>query len=76
MDSNGYVYIKIKKGMYGLKQAAILAYQRLVELLQPNGYFPEPNTTGIWSHETRQTKFTSKQIKCSKIRKGLLYGGI
>ena len=30
--SDGYVYIKIKKGMYGLKQAAILAYRQLVEL--------------------------------------------
>ena len=57
MDINGYVYIKIKKGMYGLKQAAILAYQRLVKLMKPFGYYPEPCTTGIWSHTTRKTKF-------------------
>ena len=57
MDENGYVYIKINKGMYGLKQAALLAYNRLVKLLQPHGYYPEPNTNGIWSHNTKLTKF-------------------
>ena len=28
--SDGYVYIRIQKGMYGLKQAAVLAYNQLV----------------------------------------------
>ena len=27
IDKNNYVYFQIKKGMYGLKQAAILAYK-------------------------------------------------
>eukprot|EP00957_Ditylum_brightwellii_P034597 2623165-Ditylum_brightwellii.AAC.3 len=27
--NNGYIYCEIKKGMYGLKQAAILAYKQL-----------------------------------------------
>ena len=57
MDDKGYVYIKINKDMYGLKQAAILAYQRLVTVLKPYGYFPEPHSVGIWSHKTRKTKF-------------------
>ena len=57
MDDKGYVYIKINKGMYGLKQAAILAYQRLVTVLKPYGYFPEPHSVGIWSHKSRKTKF-------------------
>ena len=30
MNSTEYVYIKIKKGTYGLKQAAVLAYDNLV----------------------------------------------
>ena len=29
--NQGYVYVKIKRGMYGLKQAAVLAYQQLVD---------------------------------------------
>jgi hypothetical protein len=37
---DGYIYIRIKKGMYGLKQAAILAYQHLVNQLAPHGYHP------------------------------------
>ena len=37
MDEKEYVYIKINKGMYGLKQAAVLAYQRLIKLLKPHG---------------------------------------
>ena len=47
----------IKKGMYGLKQAAILAYKHFVKLLAPHGYCPCPNTTGLWKHDTRPTKF-------------------
>ena len=44
IDEDGYVYVMIKKGMYGLKQAAIFAYKHLVTLLAPHGYRPCPNT--------------------------------
>ena len=53
---DGYIYIKIKRGMYGLKQAAILAHQQLVKNLAPFGYHPIPNTN-FWKHETRPTIF-------------------
>ena len=36
---DGYVYCEIQKGMYGLKQAAILAYKLIVERLAPFGYY-------------------------------------
>ena len=52
-----YIHVKIKKGMYGLKQAAVLAYDQLVAHLKPFGYYPCPQTTGIWRHETRPTRF-------------------
>ena len=55
--SDGYIYVRIKKGMYGLKQAAVLAYDQLVEHLAPHGYYPCPQTTGIWRHATRRTRF-------------------
>ena len=32
VHSNDYVYIKIQKGIYGLKQAAILAYTQVSTL--------------------------------------------
>ena len=56
-DAKGYIYIKIKKGMYGLKQASILAYHQLVKILKPHGYYPEPHSVGMWSHHNRKTKF-------------------
>ena len=43
--------------MYGLRQAAILAYKQLVKNLAPYGYFPIPHTIGMWAHKTRKTKF-------------------
>ena len=47
----------IQKGMYGLKQAAILAYKQLVKNLKQYGYEPIEGTTGLWHHESRPTKF-------------------
>jgi len=43
-----YVYFKIKKGMHGLTQAAILAYQNLVRILSQHGYRPVPHALSIW----------------------------
>ena len=57
VSTSGFVYIKIKKGMYGLKQAALLAYQKLVTNLAPHGYSPCKYSLGLWTHATRQTKF-------------------
>ena len=54
---DGRIYVKIYKGMYGLKQAAILAYKQLVENLGQHGYHPIPLTTGLWKHKTRDTVF-------------------
>lgn len=57
LADDGYIYVKIKKGMYGLKQAAVLAFDNLVHNLSKHGYTPCPNTLGIWRHTTRKTKF-------------------
>jgi hypothetical protein len=54
---DGYVYIKIKKGMYGLKQAALLAFDHLVNCLEPFGYVPCKHSVGLWRHKTRKTRF-------------------
>jgi hypothetical protein len=55
---NGYIYMEIRKGMYGLPQAGIIANQLLRKRLRPHGYFEVPNTPGLWKHETRPTVFT------------------
>ena len=55
--SNNYIYIRIKKGMYRLKQAAILTYQNLQRRLKPFGYTPVTVIVGVWQHTLRSTKF-------------------
>ena len=57
INSDGYIYCVIQKGMYGLKQAAILAYKQLVKNLKQDGYEPAEGTTGLWHHTSRPTKF-------------------
>ena len=44
IHTNGYIYCSIKKGIYGLKQAAILVYKLLVKRLERRGYVPIPLT--------------------------------
>jgi hypothetical protein len=55
---DGWVYIEIRKGMYGLKQAGLLANQLLHPLLAPFGYYPARHTPGLWLHRTRPISFT------------------
>jgi hypothetical protein len=53
----GWVYIEIRKGMYGLKQAGFLANQLLQKPLAPFGYYPARDIPGLWLHKTRQNAF-------------------
>ncbi len=46
--SDGFVYIKIQKGMYGLPQAGILAQELLEQCLNTHGYRQSPITPGLW----------------------------
>ena len=55
---NGYVYMEINKGMYGLPQAGILANKLLKKRLARQGYFEVPHTPGLWRHVTRPVSFT------------------
>jgi hypothetical protein len=55
---DGWVYIEIRKGMYGLKQAGLLANQLLQTRLAPFGYYPARHTPGLWLHNTRPISFT------------------
>jgi hypothetical protein len=55
---DGWVYFEIRKGMYGLKQAGLLANQLPQTRLAPFGYYPARHTPGLWLHKTRQISFT------------------
>jgi hypothetical protein len=54
---NGYVWVEITKGLCGLPQADILAYEQLVTHLVKHGYTPCSHTTGLWKHESRDVIF-------------------
>ena len=56
---DNYVYFKIKKGMYGLKQAVRLANDKLRDHLAPFEYYPDPHTPSIWKYNTRSIFFVS-----------------
>jgi hypothetical protein len=49
---NGYVYMEICKGMYGLPQAGILANKLLKKCLAIHGYYKQPHTPGLFRHES------------------------
>ena len=44
--------------MYGLKEAGIIAYKRLVRNLQPHSYAHVSHTPGLWTHTTLPNTFT------------------
>jgi hypothetical protein len=55
---DGWVHIEIRKGMYGLKQAGVLAKQLLQKRLAPFGYYPARHTPGLWLHKTQPITFS------------------
>jgi hypothetical protein len=55
---DGWVYIEIRTGMYGLKQAGLLANQLLKHLFELFGDYPARLTQGIWLHLTRPIAFS------------------
>ena len=57
LAADRYVYIKIIKGMCGLKQAAIITYNQLISYMGPGDYYTVLFTTGLWAHKIIKIKF-------------------
>ncbi|KAL7479933.1 hypothetical protein ACHAW6_007838 [Cyclotella cf. meneghiniana] len=55
---NGYVYIEIRRAMYGLPQAGMLANKLLKQCLAKHGYYKVAHTPGLWKHISRPISFT------------------
>jgi hypothetical protein len=55
---DGWVYIKFRKGMYGLKQEGLLTNQLLQSHVAPFGYYPVRHTPVLWLHKTRPIAFS------------------
>ena len=56
-DKDGWVYIEIQKGMYGLKQSGRIANDQLQAKLAKHGYYPTKTTPGLWKHTTQPIQF-------------------
>jgi hypothetical protein len=55
---NGFVYLEMRRAVWGLPQAGILANKLLRKRLRPHGYYKCANTPGLWKHVTRPISFT------------------
>ncbi len=75
---DGYVYMEIMKGMYGLPQAGIIAQVLLEEHLDKFGYSQSTIIPGLWIHATRPilfslvvddfpVKYTRREISISRL---------
>ncbi len=49
---NNKIYVKINKGLYGLKQSGHIAHAQLATILNKNGYTTSPLTPGLWTLES------------------------
>ena len=57
-SEDGYIFVAVKKGMYGLPQSGILAQELLEKRLNAHGYHQSQFTPGLWTHEWRPICFT------------------
>lgn len=53
-----YVMVEIRKEMYGLPQAGIIANKRLLVYLYQHGYIPCPHNPGLFKYNILDTMFT------------------
>ena len=47
VNSNGWIYMEIRKALYGLSQSGALAAEKLEADLKPFGYYKVPKTNGL-----------------------------
>jgi hypothetical protein len=57
VSKDRFVYVEIWRGMYGLPQVGRIARELLEMRLNARGYHQSKFTPGLWTHETRSTKF-------------------
>jgi len=57
-DRDSFVFLEIRRAVWELPQAGILANKLLRKRLKPHGYYNCVNTPGLWRHATRPITFT------------------
>ena len=58
LSSDGWVYLTIRKGMPGLKQASRIVKDQLKAHLLYFGFAPLPRTPALWKHDTKPLFFS------------------
>ena len=58
VDHAGYVYAKINKALYGLKESGRIANEDIVDHLALHGYHESEYTCGLFKHHNRNITFT------------------
>ena len=58
VDPGGYVYVRIKGALYGLKESRRIANKDIVDHLASFGYHESKITPGLFKHKTRDISFT------------------
>ena len=58
MNTKGFIFIEVTKGMYGLPQAGLLANELLEKRLNKHGYYQSNLVPGLWRHKTRPITFS------------------
>ena len=53
-----YIWIEVRRSIYGLPQAGKLANEYLRKKLAPHQYYEVPHTPGLWKHISRPIQFT------------------
>ena len=57
VTSEGWAYVEICKGIFGLPQAGLLAQKLLEKQLAKNRYTQSKLTPGLWTHHMRPIQF-------------------
>ncbi len=58
LAKNGFVYLEMRRTVWGLPQAGILASKLLPKQIRPHGYYKCKHTPGLWGHLTHPISFT------------------
>jgi hypothetical protein len=58
VDADGNVFCEVRRGMYGLLQAGIIAQDLLTKRLIKAGYRQSKITPGYWQHDWQPISFT------------------
>ncbi len=58
VDTDGNVFCKVRRGIYGLPQAGIIAQDLLTKRLHKAGYRQSKVTPGYWRHDWHPISFT------------------